>query len=196
MAGLKQLKNHIQLCIPALAFCMYVILYNAYQHPLLSDQIVTSYKVRTEFVTVLLEYYTRILKSPLCYTFPQYFWLYVRGTVLNKTWHHILLYIVVQNVKYVKSLLHQLNYKINRYVTTLLKVCKDHLLYEVTSISSGSSVMFTSNLSWTEFNTFASFSSLTNVIAKPLVPNLPARATYSEYNELSSVKTLLLTRCK
>ena len=55
-----------------------------------------------------------------------------------------------------------------------------HLLYEVTSISSGNSVIFTSNLSCTEFNTLASFSSDTNVMASPLVPNLPARATYSD----------------
>ena len=52
-----------------------------------------------------------------------------------------------------------------------------YLLYDVRSISSGSSVMFTSNLSWTSFRTRASASSDTNVIARPFVPKRPARAT-------------------
>jgi len=50
-------------------------------------------------------------------------------------------------------------------------------MYVDRSISSGSSVMSTSNLSCTSFNVFASVSSETKVMAKPLVPNLPALAT-------------------
>lgn len=40
--------------------------------------------------------------------------------------------------------------------------------------------MLTSNLSCTSFKTLASFSSETNVIAKPLVPKRPARATFNK----------------
>ena len=75
-----------------------------------------------------------------------------------------------------------------------LQLC--HLLYEVTSISSGNSVMFTSNLSCTEFNTLASFSSDTNVMASPLVPNLPARATYNDCIDNTTCYIITLTRCK
>ena len=53
-----------------------------------------------------------------------------------------------------------------------------YLQYDVMSISCGSSPMFTSNLSWTSFKTLASVSSDTKVIARPFVPNLPARATW------------------
>ena len=55
-----------------------------------------------------------------------------------------------------------------------------NLQYEDISISSGSSPMFTSKRSWTSFKTLASVSSETNVIARPFVPNLPARATFQK----------------
>ena len=55
-----------------------------------------------------------------------------------------------------------------------------HLLYVERSISSGSSPTFTSKRSWTSFRIFASFSSETNVIARPLVPNRPALATWHQ----------------
>lgn len=57
------------------------------------------------------------------------------------------------------------------------KLSESYLLYEDMSISSGNSEMLTSNLSCTSFNTLASVSSDTNVIANPFVPNLPALAT-------------------
>jgi hypothetical protein len=53
-----------------------------------------------------------------------------------------------------------------------------------TSISSGSSVMVTSKRSCTLFNVWASSASETKVIAKPLVPKRPARATWKSH-ELS-----------
>lgn len=48
------------------------------------------------------------------------------------------------------------------------------------SISSGSSLILTSKRSCTSLRILASFSSDTNVIAKPLVPNRPALATWKE----------------
>ena len=59
-----------------------------------------------------------------------------------------------------------------------------HLLYDAISISSGNSVMFTSKRSCTSFRTFASFSSDTNVMARPLVPKRPARATCRQNRQL------------
>ena len=53
-------------------------------------------------------------------------------------------------------------------------------LYDETSISAGRVVMLTSNLSWTELRILASVSSDTKVTDRPLVPNLPARATYTQ----------------
>ena len=48
------------------------------------------------------------------------------------------------------------------------------------SISSGSSLILTSKRSCTSLRILASFSSDTNVMAKPLVPNRPALATWKE----------------
>lgn len=55
--------------------------------------------------------------------------------------------------------------------------CPRHLLYVDMSISSGSSATLTSNRSWTSLRILASFSSDTKVMARPLVPKRPARAT-------------------
>ena len=71
----------------------------------------------------------------------------------------------------------QFHYDLVR-INRIKKVILWYLQYEVMSISCGNSPMFTSNLSWTSFKTLASVSSETNVIARPLVPNLPARATW------------------
>lgn len=51
-------------------------------------------------------------------------------------------------------------------------------MYAETSICSGSSGTLTSNLDCTSFQTFSSWSDVTKEIAKPFVPNLPARPTY------------------
>lgn len=64
------------------------------------------------------------------------------------------------------------------YLHSSNSTVRQHLLYVERSISSGSSPTFTSNRSWTSFRIFASFSSETNVIARPLVPNRPALATW------------------
>lgn len=55
------------------------------------------------------------------------------------------------------------------------------LMYVDTSISSGSSVISTSNLLCTDSSTLVSSAELTNVIARPLVPNLPLRPTRCKY---------------
>lgn len=63
---------------------------------------------------------------------------------------------------------------------TIIQETKEDLVYEEMSISSGSSPMFTSKRSWTSLSVRASPSSDTNVMARPFVPNLPARATYTK----------------
>lgn len=55
------------------------------------------------------------------------------------------------------------------------------------SISSGSSLMLTSKRSCTSLRILASFSSDTNVIAKPLVPKRPALATWKEKGKTASL---------
>lgn len=67
----------------------------------------------------------------------------------------------------------------------IIQETKEDLLYEEMSISSGSSPMFTSKRSWTSLSVRASPSSDTNVMARPFVPNLPARATYTNTHQCS-----------
>lgn len=70
-----------------------------------------------------------------------------------------------------------------------------NLLYVVTSISSGISVIWTSKRFCTSLRIAASFSSATYVIAKPFVPNRPARATYTKpkFDRFSSRFSLIWT---
>ena len=70
------------------------------------------------------------------------------------------------------------------------KVGVKYLLYEVRSISSGSSVMLTSNRSCTSFSTMASAPSDTKVMASPFVPNRPARATCQPHHQQTATKQL------
>uniref|UniRef100_A0A1A9X0Q0 Uncharacterized protein n=1 Tax=Glossina brevipalpis TaxID=37001 RepID=A0A1A9X0Q0_9MUSC len=71
---------------------------------------------------------------------------------------------------------------------------KQESQFQDKSISSGNSVMFTSNLSWTSFRILASASSETKVIAKPLVPNRPARATRCKTHKHSNAVERLKSR--
>lgn len=75
-------------------------------------------------------------------------------------------------------------FKVYRQSEVTMRVCwrRPHaFIYNVTSSWSGSGVISTSNRDWTSFNTSLSWGELMNEMAKPLVPNRPARATYRKF---------------